>query len=54
MMKGNIGRVVRNAASATEAHAIRACALEVIEPEGEIEMSRVIFNKGQLHPTHGL
>jgi hypothetical protein len=54
VVKRNIGRVVRDTTSATKADALRACALEVIEPKTWIEVSRVIFNKGELHPAHRL
>lgn len=53
-MKRNLGWIVSDAASAAEADAVRARALEVIEPEARVEVSRVIFNKGQLHPAHRL
>ncbi len=45
MVKGDVGGVVGDAASATETDSVAAGALEVVEPEVEIEVCGVVFDR---------
>ena len=54
MVKGDVGGVVGDAASAAETDGVGASAFEVVEPEGEVEVSGVVFDEGELCPAHGL
>jgi len=54
VMKGNRGRIIRDTATAAQTDPLGACALEGFEPEGKIEVGRVVFNKRELKPAHGL
>ncbi len=51
MVKGDVGGVVGDAASAAETDSVAAGALEVVEPEVEIEVCGVVFDQGELGPA---
>ena len=54
MVKRDFGGVVGDAAAAAETDGVGAGALEVVEPEGEVEVGGVVFDEGELCPAHGL
>ena len=54
MVEGNLGRVIRHAAAGAEADGVRLGAREVIEPELQVELARVVLDERQLGPAHGL
>src|SRR6185312_6855599 len=49
----NFGGIERDAASSAQASAVNVRAAKVIEPEFRIVVAGVVFNKGDLSPTHG-
>ena len=51
MVKGDVGRVEGDAASTAETDAVGAGALEVVEPEGGVEVGGVVFDEGELRPA---
>src|SRR5947208_9696651 len=53
VVKGNFRGIKSDAAAAAEANGIRAGAFKIIEPELEIELTGIIFDKSQLRPAHG-
>ncbi len=53
MVEGDLRWVVGDAASAAEADAVGARALEVVEPEGGVEVDGVVFDEGELRPALG-
>src|SRR5712664_1829664 len=54
MMKGNFRRIKRYASAAAQADSVGFRALEIIEPEVQIEFCGIVFDKGELRPTHWL
>jgi hypothetical protein len=51
-MQRNCGRVEGNDAAGTQASCIGMNPAKVIEPKGMVEVSRVIFDKRELNPSH--
>src|SRR4051812_7288929 len=54
MMKRNLRGIIRDAAATAEAHRVGFRPREIIEPEREVEAARVVFDEGELRPTHRL
>jgi hypothetical protein len=54
VVEWDLRRIIRDAAAGTETDRIRFRPLEVIEPELRVELARVILDKRQLCPAHGL
>src|ERR1051325_9797515 len=52
--KRNLYRIICDASAATQACRIGICPFEVIQPESNVEFSRIVLDQGQLCPTHGL
>ena len=52
VVQRNLRGVEGHAASGAEAGRIGVDLLKIIEPEGEVVISRIIFDKGQLRPAH--
>ena len=50
--KGTCGRVVRDAAAGAEADAVGARAPEVVEPEADVELRRIVLDERELRPAH--
>ena len=53
MMKGNLGGIIRDATAGAQADGVRLCALEIIEPELQIELAGIVFDQRELRPAHG-
>src|ERR1700677_4155425 len=52
VVQRNLSGVESDAAAGAEASRIGMDLPEIIEPEGEVVISRIIFDKGQLRPAH--
>ena len=52
MVERHLGRVIRDAAAGAQTNRVRACALEIVEPELRIELAGVILDECELRPTH--
>ena len=52
MMERNFGRVVRHAPAGAQTDAVAAGAAEVVEPEREVELARVVLHQRELGPPH--
>ncbi len=53
MMEGDFGGVIGDTASSAETDTVGAGALEVVEPEGGVEVDGVVFDEGELGPALG-
>src|SRR6266702_2412862 len=53
VMKRNLGGIVSDATSTAETDAVGARALEVVEPEGGVEVGWIVLDQCELRPTHG-
>src|SRR5436305_14371809 len=53
VMHGNLGWVEGNATARAQASGIDVQTLEVVEPELELVVARIVFYKGYLRPPHG-
>src|SRR6185369_11568290 len=54
MMEGNFRWIKSDAAARAETDRIRMGAFEIIEPELDVELPRIILDQGELCPTHRL
>ncbi|MDA2937942.1 hypothetical protein MYX75_06745, partial [Acidobacteria bacterium AH-259-A15] len=52
MVQRNFGGIVGHAATCAQASGIRVDALEVVEPELQIVLWRIVFHQSQLCPPH--
>src|SRR5271155_3721545 len=53
VVEGDLGGGIGDAAAGAQAGCIAKRALEVVEPEREVERARVVLDQGQLGPAHG-
>jgi hypothetical protein len=53
IVQRDLRRVVRHASAGAQARGIRLRALEVVEPEIQIVLARIVFHQRQLRPAHG-
>ena len=53
VVEGNLSGIVGDATSAAKADTLGSRALEVVEPEGKVEVSWVVFDQGELKPSRG-
>ena len=53
ILQGNLGWVVGDVAACAQHYAIGVNALEIVEPEIQVRVNRIVFRKGQLRPAHG-
>jgi len=51
MVERKVRRIIRDASTRAQADGIRPSALEVIEPEWQVEAAGVLFDEGELRPT---
>ncbi len=54
VVEGDLGRVVGDAAAGAQAGGVGVRALEVVEPERDVELHRVVLDQGELRPAHRL
>jgi hypothetical protein len=52
VVERHLGGVVGNASARAEADGVGVDSFEVIEPELGIEFAGIVFDQGQLRPTH--
>src|SRR5262249_27323652 len=52
MVQWNPSGIVRDTSAGAQANSIRPSAPEVIQPELRIELTRIVFDKSKLRPTH--
>ena len=52
VMEGNLRRVVGDAAPGAEADTVGARAPEVVEPEVDVELRRIVLDQRELRPAH--
>src|SRR5262249_44459352 len=52
MMVRNLGRVVSDASTGTEAARVTVSALRIIQPELQIVLAGIVLHQGELPPAH--
>src|SRR5215510_3238171 len=54
VMQWNLRGIIRDTTAGAQADRVGFRALEVVEPELEIELARVVFDQRELRPSHRL
>ena len=52
MVKRNLRRVIGHAPTTAQAHGVRVCAFEIIQPKGEVKFAGIVLDQSQLCPAH--
>ena len=52
VMEGDLGRVIRHDPAGTQRGGVGVQPAEIVEPEGRVEAPGIVFDQGQLNPSH--